>query len=316
MKTKILTTVNISKNILLLFCAIILVSCNQDEFEIIDGTENVPTAAVLKNLFKTELDRKTTIVPYNVSSDLTYTSLNGVQLSITSSCLRKNGNPVTGLVQLHYVEIFDKGNMLVTNKPTLGKIGSDLELIETGGEFYIQVKQDGVNLTLTCPYVLDIPTSLTGGTKPGMRPFKGTITTDEELEWNEQLTSFEIITNSHASTPIYQAIVPEMGWFNCDRYNAFTGPKTDITVNVPAGYGSSSAVFLSVKTFPNMLGNTYGKFPVGLDCFVIFVTEQDGKFRYAIKPQVLTANQQITFSLSETTTVTSSELTAVINALQ
>ena len=48
----------------------------------------------------------------------------------------------------------------------------------------------------------------------------------------------------------------------------------------------------------------------------IFVTEKDGKFRYAIKPSTpLTANHQVTFTLAETTVGTQENLTAALNAL-
>lgn len=51
---------------------------------------------------------------------VTLTSAKGVKLNINGDCLTKNGNPVTGEVNIEYIELFDKGNMLVTNKPTMG----------------------------------------------------------------------------------------------------------------------------------------------------------------------------------------------------
>ena len=296
------------------FAALCLQSCNKDEYEVIDNGETIPTSAALKTLFNDQEASLTNVLLFDAGTTLNYTSPKGVLLTIDGSCLLKNGNPVTGEVKIKYLEIFDKGDMLTSNRPTLGNLAGNKELLYSGGEFYIQATQDGVNLTLSCPMSLEVPTSLTGGTQAGMLPFTGTIDANDDLAW-DQATTFELVTNSQASTPVYAVLIPSFGWFNCDKFASNPGPKTGVTVNVPAGYGNNAGIFLAVKTFPNALGKSYGMFPIGLDCYLIFVTEKDGKFRYAIKPQVLTANHQVTFSLSETTLATAAELTAAINAL-
>ena len=307
-------TGTMTKVMLLLCLTLSFISCNEDEFEVINGIEPIPTPQALEDLFEAKTASLTNVITFDASTTLNYTSPKGVNLSIMGSCLRKNGNPVTGEVKVIYIEIFDKGDMLTSNKPTLFNNSGDKELLISGGEFYIQATQDEVNLTLACNINLDIPTALTGGTQTGMLPFTGSIDSDGELSW-DQATTFEILTQGQAATPIYAAIIPSFGWFNCDKYYSTPGPKTTITSNVPAGYGENSAVFLAVKTFPSSLGKSYGQFPVGLDCYLIFVTEKDGMFRYAIKQQVLTENHQVFFTLAETTTGTADEFTTAINAL-
>jgi hypothetical protein len=296
------------------FAILCLQSCNKDEYEVIDNGESIPTSAAFKLLFNEKEASLTKVIPFDASTTLNYTSPKGVLLTINGSCLLKNGNPVIGEVKVKYLEIFDKGEMLTSNRPTLGNLAGNKELLYSGGEFYIQATQEGVNLTLSCPMSLKVPTSLTGGTQSGMLPFTGTIDSNDDLAW-EQATTIEISTNTQAATPVYAALIPSFGWFNCDKFAGNTGPKTTITANIPAGYGANAAIFLAVKTVPNALGKSYGLFPIGLDGYLIFVTEKDGKFRYKIKPQVLTANHQVTFSLSETTLATAAELTAAINAL-
>lgn len=303
------------KSFVLLFLAtFFLQGCNKDEYEVINNGETIPTPQALKNLYENKLASLTNIILFDASTTLNYISPKGVQLTISGSCLRKNGNPVTGEVKIKYIEIFDKGDMLTTNKSTLGNVGGDKELLYSGGEFLIEAEQDGIALTLVCPFSLEVPTSLTGGTQTGMLPFVGTIDADGELSW-EQATTYEFITNAQAATPVYAALIPSFGWFNCDKFASVIGPTTTITANVPAGYGANSGIFLAVKTFPNALGKSYGKFPIGMECYLIFITEKDGKFRYGFKPQTLIANHQVTFSLSELTLGTAEELTAAINAL-
>ena len=289
-----------------------LQSCNKDELTVIN--DDVPTTQALNNLFDSKLASITTIQTFDASTTLNYVSPKGVKLTLVGSCLRKNGNPVTGQVKVKYIELFDKGTMLTTNKPTLGVLAGNKEILYSGGEFFIEAYQEDVLLTLSCPFSLEIPTSLTGGTQSGMLPFKGTIDAEGNLSW-EQATTYELVTNIQAATPVYAALIPNFGWFNCDKFASVTGPKTTITANVPAGYGANSGIFLSVKTFPNALGKSYGKFPVGMECYLIFITEKNGQFRYAIKPQTLTADHQVTFDLSETTLATPDQLTTAINAL-
>lgn len=300
--------------LLLLFISVLIISCNKDEYKIIDSDEAIPSSQALKNLYDSKTSSLTKVLTFDASSTLNYTSEKGVLLTINGNCLRKNGNPVIGQVKVKYIEIFDKGDMLTSNKPTIGKIGSNYDMLVSGGEFYIQATQDDINLTLTCPFSLNVPTSLTGGTDTSMLPFSGTTDANGELSW-EQPSGYDMTVTSSTS-PVYAALIPSFGWFNCDRFKGFTGPKTPITVNVPAGYGSNCSIFLALKSDPHSLSKTlYGQFPIGLDCYLIFVTEKNGKFRYVVKPQILTANHTVTFSLSETTIASPDELTAVINAL-
>lgn len=300
---------------LLLLVSATLLSCNKDEYTVIG--DGLPSDQALNNLYDGKLASLTTVQTFDASGTLNYTSPKGVKLTISGSCLRKNGNPVTGEVKVKYIEIFDKGTMLTSNKATMGTNASEKNLLVSGGEFYIEAFQEEVKLTLSCPITLQIPTSLTGGTDTAMQPFKGTINAEGELVWDLAPT-VELFIAPVQGTPNfnYNVILDGFGWFNCDRFYNNVGPKTSITTFVPSGYGNgNSDIFLVVKTIPNSLGKTFGQFPVGLDCYLVFVTEQSGKFRYAIKPQVLTANHQATFNLSETTLGTKEELTTAINAL-
>ena len=302
--------------ILLSFSLLVLQSCNKDEYEVIG--DNLPSATSVNNLFDIGLSSKIQVATFDASTTYLFTSEKGVKLTINGSCLRKNGNPVTGQVKLKFIEILDRGNMLVTNKPTMGldAASNEKRLLISGGEFYIATSQDGVELTSTCLMDLSVPTSLTGGTDTAMLPFAGQVATDGNLTW-EQATGVDFsIQTGPGGVPYYNLLFQNFGWFNCDRFANYTGLKTSITTFVPEGYANASFIFLSSKDFPNSLGKSFGKYPVGMECYIIFVTEKGGKFRYAIKPATpLTENHQVTFSLSETTLGTQAELVTALNAL-
>ena len=60
----------------------------------------------------------------------------------------------------------------------------------------------------------------------------------------------------------------------------------------------------------------YGQIPIGLNCHIIFATEDNGLWRYAIKSVTTIANGVTAFSLSETTVGTEAQMVAAINAIQ
>ena len=119
------------------------------------------------------------------------------------------------------------------------------------------------------------------------------------------------------------------GWSNVDRFYSDPRPKTLIQVQAPIGYNfTNSAVYLSydgedsglaaLDTYDgtlNLFSEHYGQIPIGLECHVIFVTEDKGVWRYAIKPVTIEANDIITFTMDDTTTGTEATLTALINGL-
>src|SRR5690606_24751639 len=106
--------------------------------------------------------------------------------TINGSCLTKNGDAVTGAVDLEFVEIFDKATMLMTNKPTMGLLpNGDKALLISGGEFYVNATQNGLPLETTCDFQLIVPTALTGGTDNDMILWNGTIDENGNLAWKE-----------------------------------------------------------------------------------------------------------------------------------
>lgn len=255
------------------------------------------------------------------------TTENGVELSIYANCLSKNGNAVTGTVALEYVEIFEKGNMITTNKPTMGIMANgDKAMLVTGGEFYLQATQDGVALETNCPMRIKVPTSLTGGDDPEMIMWHGIIDENGDLAWEEEGDiGGEVGVFVHGGN--YFAFVQNFGWTNIDRFYSDPRPKTTIKVEPPIGYTyENSAVYLSydgensalasLDTFNNgLFSEHYGQIPIGLQCHMVFVTEYDGLWRYAIKAVTIAENQVTSFIIEETTTATEAELISIVNNL-
>jgi len=311
-------------------------------FGVLSCTNNTnrtfPTAQSFSNLQTAALNSVTQTFTMTAENGLaTFTSINGVLIKINGVGLRKNGNPVTGLVDIKYSELFNAGKMVTADKATVGMYpNGTMALIISGGEFFIEATQDGVPLTTVNPIQLEIPTSLTGGTNTAMTLWTGQETTASTTMLGWYPTSpaagiYGVNINGGPGQNIayYNATLPGFGWSNVDCFYSDARPKTQIFATVPAGYnGMNSAMYLHY----NGQGSSLLKFdtfsvanqqfsvdseqvPIGLDCNIIFVTEGNGQWRYAIKPVTISSAGIYNFSLGETILGNQAQLEAAINAL-
>lgn len=315
---------------LLFLAAISFVSCNDEE-----TVETPATAAEFANIRQVALDKITQKFTMTAENGVkTFTSEKGVKITINGNCLTKDGNPVTGEVKIEYAELFDKGNMLVTNKPTMGIMpDGNRNLLISGGEFFIKATQNGKELATTCNITLQVPTSLTDGVDTAMTLWKGIIDDEGNLAWEDARKADG--TNGgkggvEAGQNSYYVSFGNFGWTNVDRFYSDPRPKTTILADAPDGYdNTNSAIYLSYDgegnnalakldtyTAQGLFSEHYGQIPVGLACHVIFVTEENGNWRYAIKGVTVQANDVYTFTMAETTVGTEAQLIAAINAIQ
>lgn len=309
--------------------ALMATSCsNNDDSDV--NFFDVPSAQAFKNLRDAALENQTQNFQFEADgSTVTLTSDKGVELNINTNCLTLNGDPVSGMVNLEFVELFEKGTMLSTNKPTMGILpDGDKALLISGGEFFLEATQNGNVLGTNCTIQAIIPSSLTGGTDTDMILWQGIIDQDDNLAWREQ-------DNADGQGGVfgeggqYYAFFQSFGWSNVDRFYSDPRPKTTILVGVPDGYDNqNSSVYLSYDgedtglanldtydTGTGLFSEHYGQIPVGLECHIIFATEDNGNWKYAIKAVTIAANDVYTFSLGETSVATEAELTAIINGL-
>ncbi len=313
----------------LLITALIFTSCSSND----DGDIIItaPTAQEFADLKQNALDSRTQEFSFNAEDgSTTFTSEKGVQITIQASCLTLNGNGVTGQVNIKYIELFDRGNMITTNKTTMGMMqNGDKALLISGGEFFVEATQNGQILQTTCTVQLIIPSNLTGGTDNTMTLWKGRIDANDNLTWDEKEegTGNEGIVFAEGES--YYAFLNDFGWSNVDRFYNDPRPKTTILVGVPVDYdNTNSAVYLSydgedaglanLDTFDNttkLFSEHYGQVPIGLECHIIFISEDNGNYRYAIKAVTIAANDIYTFTFTETSVVTEAQITAIINGL-
>ena len=314
----------------LLLSAVLFTSCDEKND---DYTVDRATADEFNTIKDAALEGITQNFKFNAEDGwINLTSENGVSIGINGNSLTLNGNPVTGEVDLEFVEIFNKGTMLVTNKPTMGIIpNGDQAMLITGGEFFINATQNGANLELGSNIELVIPANLTGGVDNDMILWEGNIDENGDLAWDEldRENPKDADAGLFVEGEVYYAYFGSFGWTNVDRFYNDPREKTTILVAVPEGYNNTnSAVYLSYDGEGNSLAKLdtydastklfsehYGQIPIGLECHVIFTTEESGNWKYAIQAATITENGIITITESQTAVVTEAQMVAAIEAL-
>ena len=321
------------KKIGLLFLAIAtFVSCDDSDG---DNTVTPPSATEFAALRDGALTGKTQHFTATAGAGaITLTSAKGVKININGNCLTKAGNAVTGAIDIEYVELFDKGDMLVTNKPTMGLMpDGNKNLLISGGEFFIKATQGGQALVTTCSINLLVPTNLTGGLDNAMTLWFGNTEDADDLVWREAKDGADGTGGKggvQGEGNNYYVTFGNFGWTNVDKFYSDPRPKTTILVDAPEGYDNDNcAIYLSYDgegqnalakldtyTPAGLFSEHYGQIPVGLACHIIFATEDNGQWRYAIKAVTIAAGDIYTFTLAETTVGSEAQLVAAINAIQ
>lgn len=275
------------------------------------------------------LKKQTEKETFNAEDGISFTSNEGAHLKISANCLHKNGDPVTGEVELTFIDLYKKADMALTNKPTMGiLLNGDKAPLKSGGEFFIEVRKDGVLLDVNCYYQLTVPSENSGGIDSEMSLWKGTIDEDGNLAWDEKDPK-DKDNEMFVKGPIYTIFSNDFGWTNIDRFYNDPRPKTTLNVAVNEIFSNeNSSVYLSydgeasglaqLDTFDeqtNSFSEHYGQIPIGLEVHLIFVTADGDDWRYAIKPATITEDGNFSFSINETQMSSYDDLVTAINDL-
>lgn len=318
---------------LMLATGMALTSCTKDPVleAQTDPQFEGPTAQEFKDIRDEALQDLIQTAQFNAEDGIVFTSSKGAVLAIGSVCLTNNGGPAVGPAELTFVEAYDKADMLTANKATMGVMpNNDMGILVSGGEFYINVKQNGTQLDLTCGISLVIPAGLTAGADPEMKLWDGNMAANGTVVWEEDEGGTNGQDNGvFAEGNEYYAYFDQFGWTNVDRFYNDPRPKTTLQVKIPDGYDdANSAVYLSYDGEPNALAQLdtfdyatsifsehYGQIPIGLEMHVIFVTEESGQWKWGIKGVTVAANDLYVFTAADLVTGTKAQLVAAIQAL-
>lgn len=320
---------SLSSVIITFLLAFLIIGCSTEDIEPTEESTFIPpSAAQFNNLRETALDQHTEASIFNAEDGITFTSNDGTVLDIPANCLRLNGSLVTGEVELTFIDIFESGDMLPTNKPTMGlKPNGDKAMLITGGEFFIEVRKDGILLDSGCAHQLTVLGDNTGGSDPEMILWKGIIDENGDLTWDEIEAGGH--NNIYDENGNYTVFIDEFGWTNIDKFYNDPRPKTTLRVKAPDGFNyENSAVYLSYVGEPYALAQLdtfnvdaglfsehYGQIPIGLEVHVIFVTAEGDNWRFATQTATVAQGDVYVFTLEDTQIDSFENMTMAINNL-
>lgn len=318
MKNAMKNQMKLSFSTLILLCllAVIGTSCSkEDAAPINDDPFLPPSAAEFNGLREIALQLHSESALFEAEDGISFTSNDGAILNIPANCLTLDGNAVSGEVELTFIDIYDRKHMAPTNKPTMGlKPNGDKAMLITGGEFYIEVRKNGVLLDAGCTFQLVVPGDNTGGVDPEMILWNGIIDDNGDLTWDPIEENGTGQQRIYVENESYFVFIHDFGWTNIDKFYSDTREKTTMQVKAPEGFNyANSAVYLSYDGEPNALAQLdtfdsetgifsehYGQIPIGLEVHLIFVTADGDNWRYAIQGVTIAENAVYEFTLEET----------------
>lgn len=141
------------------------------------------------------------------------------------------GEAVTGNVDVELIEVYDRATMLLVQKPTVGKMDNgNLATLVSGGEFYVNATQGGIQLKPANGYTITAPTNNTGGPNMEMKLFDGVEICENNIcinVWEEQKDRGIEVGEFQSTGGIYSAYYAfqnKFGWTNIDRW--YSDPRT------------------------------------------------------------------------------------------
>lgn len=319
----------------LIICSSILFTSCKNESEVMSPTRFIPPSnAEFKSQQEAALTSITQTKTFKAEDGIEFTSTKGAILKIEPGSLQTpSGTSVSGEVKLSFIEMYDRGHMIVTNKALMGKDSNgQLKPLITGGQFNIKITQGNNELKPSQYFSLNVPVRNTGEPSDEMILWEGTINSDGNLEWintAEETSSIWVDTMStnYEPIPYYFSWPSSFGWINCDYFawiNLQT--RTDFEITVPNNFSNINAnVYLTFENEPNILMQAYSNnqnksflarsIPVGFNANVVFISGDKNQVIYSIKKVKITPNATVSITESDLKTTSKENLIDLVNAL-
>ena len=280
----------------------------------------VTSGGGISAFFQKNLNNATQTFTINAGLAQTITGSKGTVIQFNAnSFVTQSGVPVSGNIQIELVEIYDKKDMVLLNKQTMGSTWDGLSPLISGGQFNIVAKQNGQKLKLADGVSYSINAPAPNGTSNEMGLFYGTITNDQ-LTWNQGDSAFVDITQNG-----YSLFCDSLNWVNLDYFMQISGPQSQLNVQIPSGIsGTDTRVFVSIDGSNTLAGiyqfdagvftsGDYYKLPVGMNVHFIVINLENNAIKAKIIPSTITNNHlEVVNSLN---TYTFSELSTLLQNL-
>ncbi len=175
-----------------------------------------------QSIFKKHLADQTQIIQAEDIGEGQYsvTGEQGTIIEINNALVNAAGNRVRGAVEIKLIEIYTVSDMILNRKQTLADYDGNLALLESGGEVFVKVYQNGEELNIDGQGTMSIllPTENTGGVKEGMELFYGE-EVGAQIIWKPTGEKLQVIDNDllREEGSYYMMMLQNtLGWLNAD----------------------------------------------------------------------------------------------------
>lgn len=221
-----------------------------------------------------------------------------------------DGGAVAYPFTIKLIELYTPKDMILYAMPTVAQ-GN---LLVTGGEIRVRAFKDDVELVLRPDrnYFALFPTA---DPDPAMRLFGGQQMGDI-VDWVQLSdTDFTIVQDSAGT--FYGAIVPQMGWINCDYfYGSDPDSLTTITYTSENDELDNVAKFLyfdDIQSVMQVYGTTSGSVPIGASVkSICFAMNASGNMAYHYAAFNVSANHVVDVTMEE---ISEADLLALLEGL-
>lgn len=309
---------------LFLSAIILFAACRKDR--------NLPvnTANTTKEFAEKIGPKKQTISINATDLPKTVSLSGGTKITFPIGSLTKNGIPVTGEVTVIAYEMLKRSEVIMGGTNTNHISGAPLV---SDGFIFIDVKANGesVDRNLAVPVKVRIPANREGVTQL----WEGVQNDEGQLAWQAPKPANGAGQREVQSTQGEFAFdFGMLGWINCDVFWSYSNPKTTVRVEVlnnPGtlatfrGFSGETFVFFCAKG-SNVAAQLYtpdgankvksydNVMPVGEEGRLIAFSIKDGRYYFAKKEITITANQNESLTLAETTeAIVQSEISSLNN---
>ncbi|ADY51009.1 hypothetical protein Pedsa_0427 [Pseudopedobacter saltans DSM 12145] len=243
----------------------------------------------------------------------------GTTIKFRKNCFTKNGEPISGDVIIEAYEILNRKDVLMSGTNTNHSSGAPLI---SQGFIFIDAKTNGQSVDRNLKEPVTITMAANGDSYTQI--WEGIIDDNGQFAWNGIPRA-----NGNANDFFVKASASDsfifdfgkLGWINCDVFYSNTSPKTTVKVTVANNPGSmASFMAANGETFvyfcakgenvaaqlytpdgPSAVKSYNDSMPIGaLGKFISF-SIKNGKFYYAEQETTITANLDLTLTLTETT---------------
>ena len=291
--------------------ALTLSSCKKDVVTPSSTGGKSDVNAALQLMAESEIQQ----TQFNASTSLNWLSAKGTRVLLSGNSLtHQDGSMYSGNVVMNFIDIYEPGDMILNQKPTVAENGVTLI---TSGEFMVEFIADNGETLVPSPYALSILTSGEFSVTQNMQAFQGGELGDEFV-WVEDDSSivdsvFDTVTNNTINIMNISSLDVGFGWINCDAYSLSVGPFFDVRTDMDSSFYSNSVVYYhddvlnAVISVPYeeiingratySVGQWYQGIPNNTELDVIVISFMDGEYYLDIvEDQLITSDVVIAAS--------------------